>query len=360
VLNHNKKFTAAFFLFLLIVFSFSLFAFSLSKANAQANPATNAGTTAITVSPTPPISPIPTPTPAGSLASFLTISPPVRELELPRGSSNSYQVSILNQGGSSVKLVLRASPFTAAGDVGGVNVSDEELTDSQDWVIINPNILTLNPGERREITYTITVPKNAEPGGFYFAITALLAGKSGVSGQPTDVTSGTAVNFNVAALNLITIEGPVSYNAQITEFSTPKVIFEYGPVPLTARIRNLSTVHIKPLLEIDVKNTLGLLSDSETVHIKQQNILPQAQRKFEGEFGGKWHFGRYAATLSGLYGDGQMLTYTLFFWILPWKIILAVILAIAIIILLILSIKRQLDEKKVLEEELKEIKHTDK
>jgi len=337
----RKKTIIPLFLLLLIIFN-------LSEASAQANPATEAGTI------------VPTPTPAGPSVSFLTISPPVRELELPRGSSNSYQMSILNQGDSSVSLVLRASPFIAVGDVGGVSVADEGLPSSQDWVIINPSILTLKSGERREITYTITVPKNAEPGGFYFAVTALLAGKSGVSGQPADIASGAAINLNVASLNLITIEGPVTYNAQVTEFSTPKAIFEYGPVPFTARIRNLSTVHIKPLLEIDIRNTIGLLGDSETVHIKQQNILPQAQRKFEGEFGGKWHFGRYTATLSGLYGDGQNLSYTLFFWILPWKIILAVVLAIAIIVLLILSIKRQLDEKKVLEEELKQLKHTDK
>jgi len=340
----RKRLIVPLFFLLLIIFN-------LSEVNAQA---------AVTVSPTPQASPIPTPTPTKSSVNFLTISPPVRELELPRGSSNSYQMSILNQGNSPVRLILRASPFIASGDTGGVDVADDPLPSSQDWIIINPSILTLKSGERREITYTITIPKNAEPGGFYFAITALLAGKSGISGQPTDVASGAAVNLNVASLNLITIEGPVTYNAQITEFSTPKAIFEYGPVPFTARIRNLSTVHIKPILEIDVKNTLDLLNDSETVHIKQQNILPQAQRKFEGEFSGKWHFGRYSATLSGLYGDGKMLTYTLFFWILPWKIILAVVLAIAIIVLLILSIKRQLDEKKILEEELKRMKHTNK
>ena len=194
--NFKTKFKR-FFFFTLVVFSFSFLVFNLSEANAQ---------TAVTVSPTPQISPIPTPTPAKSPINFLTISPPVRELELPRGSSNSYQMSILNQGGSPVRLILRASPFIAAGDTGGVSVADEGLPLSQDWVIINPNILTLKSGERREITYTITVPKNAEPGGFYFAITALLAGKSGVSGKPANITSGAAVNLNVASLNLITIE----------------------------------------------------------------------------------------------------------------------------------------------------------
>jgi len=309
------------------------------------------------VSPSPQAQPTPTPeSPANK--SLITVSPPVRELELPQGSANSYQMSLTNQSDRTVTLVLRASPFTAAGDTGGVNVADDPLPNSQNWVVINPSLITLEPNEQTDITYTVVIPLSAEPGGFYFAITALLSSDATVGGRPDQITTGSAVNLNVASLNLVTIEGPVTYKAQITEFSTPKILFEYGPVPFTTRILNSSTVHIKPILEIEVNNTWGLES-SNLIHIEQQNILPQSQRKYEAEFGGKWHFGRYSATLNALYGDDKNLSYTLFFWIMPWKIILAILLALAIIILLILSIKRQLDEKKILEEELKRFKTPD-
>lgn len=302
--------------------------------------------------PTP--SPQPTPTTITPDSNLITISPPVRELALPRGSANSYQMSLTNRSQNAVTLVLRASPFIASGDTGGVDVADDPLPDSQNWVIINPSIVSLEAGEQIDVTYTILIPQNAEPGGFYFAVTALLSGNAAITGQADQITTGSAVDLNVAALNLITIEGPVDYSAQISEFSTPKVLFEYGPVPFMARILNLSNVHIKPILEVEVNNTWGLESTS-LIHLERQNILPQAQRKYEAEFDGKWHFGRYSATLNALYGDGKTLSYTIFFWIMPWKIILAVLLALAIIILLILSIKRQLDEKKILEEELKKI-----
>jgi len=306
-----------------------------------------------TITPSP--KPKPTPTPVSPTSNLLTISPPVRELELPRGSANSYQVSLTNRSNKTITLVLRASPFVAAGDTGGVDIADDPLPDSQNWVVINPGIVTLESGEQTDITYTIIIPPNAQPGGFYFAVTALLASDTSVGGQPNQITTGSAVNFNIASLNLVTIEGPVDYGAQIAEFSTPKVLFEYGPVPFATRILNSSTVHIKPILEIEVNNTWGLESAS-LINLERQNILPQAQRKYEAEFGGKWHFGRYSATLNGLYGDGRALTYTIFFWIMPWKIILVILLALAIITLLILSIKRQLDEKKILEEELRKIK----
>jgi len=262
--------------------------------------------------PTP--SPQPTPTTITPDNNFITISPPVRELELPRGSANSYQISLTNRSQKAVTLVLRASPFVAAGDVGGVNVADDPLPESQNWVIINPNVVNLEAGEQVDITYTILIPQNAEPGGFYFAITALLAGETNIVGQAGQTATGSAVDLNVAALNLITIEGPVDYDAQISEFSTPKVLFEHGPVPFMARILNLSNVHIKPILEVEVNNTWGL-EGTNLIHLEQQNILPQAQRKYEAEFGGKWHFGRYSATLNALYGNGETLSYTIFFWI---------------------------------------------
>lgn len=299
--------------------------------------------------------PVAAPEQQGGLSSLITISPPVRELELPRGSANSYQMSLLNQSDRTVTLVLRASPFIASGDTGGVEVDDDPLPDSHNWVVINPNRVTLEAGEQVDVAYTIVIPQNAEPGGFYFAVTALLSGETDLVGQTDQITTGAFVNLNVASLNLVTVEGPVEYSANITEFSTPRVLFEYGPVPFVARILNLSTVHIKPILEIEVRNTWGLEQPS-LVRLERQNILPQAQRQYEAEFGGRWHFGRYSATLSALYGDGQTITHTLFFWVMPWKIILAVLLALAIVILLILSIKRQLDEKKVLEEELRQIR----
>lgn len=264
----------------------------------------------------------------------LTISPPVRELELLPGSSNSYQVSLLNLSDKSVRATLRASPFTPIGNRGDIQVSDDELDPSRDWIIINPSILTLGPKERKKVDYTIVLPHNASPGGFYFAIAALVTGAT--QSKPTTpgaIESGSAVNFNVSSLNLIRIAGPVHYDALISSFTTPKKLYEYGPVPFTAVLKNTSNVHIKPLVEVVIRNTLGI-KEKTTISLRQQNILPGAERRYETEYGGKWHFGRYVATLNASYGNSQSMSHTLIFWILPWKIMAAVLLAIVILLLL--------------------------
>jgi len=102
---------AYFFLFLLTALSFL----------GASQTATSAGSAVATISPSPALelSPVPTPTPVSPSANFLTVSPPVRELELSPGSTNSYQLSLTNQGEQKVRLILRASPFTAAGETGG-------------------------------------------------------------------------------------------------------------------------------------------------------------------------------------------------------------------------------------------------
>ena len=153
---------AYFFLFLLTALSF----LGASQTGAQeeeavVETATAEGSVVVTISPSSALklSPVPTPTPVSPNANFLTISPPVRELELSPGSTNSYQLSLTNQGEQKVRLILRASPFSAAGETGGVDVADEELPDSQNWVIINPAVLDLEPGERAEVVIQLAYRK---------------------------------------------------------------------------------------------------------------------------------------------------------------------------------------------------------
>ncbi len=333
--------------------SLSLLFLALAGPAVAQTPVENSPTTPPT-SPTSQATPQPTPTPPPT-ENFLTVSPPIRELELPRDSANTYQMSITNRSDRTLDLILRASPFVASGETGGVNVADEPLADSQNWIILNPARIRLAPKEKKDISYTITIPPSAEPGGFYFAVTALLSGQTSVSASPEEVATGTSINLNVSSLNLVRIAGPVDFDARIVEFSTDKKFYEYGPVDFTTRILNQSTVHIKPALEVQIRNTLGL-EEEQNVKLRLQNILPQATRRYEAQMGGKWHIGRYAANLTGTYGNGRQLNYTIYFWIMPWKIIIAILLALAIIILLITSIKRQLSEKKVLEEELNKMR----
>ncbi len=78
----------------------------------------------------------------------------------------------------------------------------------------------------------------------------------------------------------------------------------------------------------------------------------------------KWLFGRYQATFNAVYGTaGGLITATIFFWVIPWRIILLGLAAIAIIVIIVVVPKKKPTKPKSsdtqvaeLEKELEELK----
>jgi hypothetical protein len=151
------------------------------------------------------------------------------------------------------------------------------------------------------------------------------------------------------------VAGPISEKASITKFLGP-IFAEYGPVNITTEVLNQGDYHITPKGTITLKNIFGgIIAKSD---LEAKNIFPGTSRTYTNEVGSKLMFGKFTAALSATYGDhGQLLTSTLTFWILPWKIMLAVILGIIIIIILGTTwYKKVAKKEEELVEELKEEK----
>jgi len=90
---------------------------------------------------------------------------------------------------------------------------------------------------------------------------------------------------------------------------------------------------ITPRGSIAIEDFLG--KTLAIYRIEEKRIFPFAIRSFSNTLDKKWLFGRYRAILNGTYGTtGQALTAYLTFWVLPWKIITAVILGLIILVLL--------------------------
>jgi membrane protein implicated in regulation of membrane protease activity len=93
---------------------------------------------------------------------------------------------------------------------------------------------------------------------------------------------------------------------------------------------------------------------NKTQALTSYNIFPGAARDFENTFGAQtFMFGRYKAVLLASYGvnDNLPLTATLYFWVIPWRLILVIILiAIAVILGTIYFKKRKKVDPKTYEE----------
>jgi hypothetical protein len=290
------------------------------------------------------------PAPAGgSPGQGLEISPPVVQLTADPGQTVTTQIRVRNVTSGELIAKGRADDFGAGTDESGnpkllLDETGATRYSLKYWIGSVPD-LDLTPQQLKTTTITVRVPANAEPGGHYGLVrfTAL---------PPNLVGTGVALSASVGTLILLKVNGAVTEKLSMAEFSTgvlnqkteaytKKGFFEYGPVDFLVRIKNDGSVHEKPVGSITIKNTFGVKSAMVSVNDKGGNVLPDSIRRFPVTLANKKLFGYYTANLALTYANGQKLSATTSFWVIPWKlIVLALIGLVVLLYLLRLGVRR--------------------
>ena len=326
----------------------------------------------------------------------LMISPEIFELQIEKGEIYNGKVKIYNKGKAPIPMEAVTSNFGAEEISGaptfynnssGNNEEDDILFNPRKWMEIeNPNFI-LDSGETVSIRFTISVPENAEDGGYYTVIFFepkvsasgnLYQNESGVSvipkigalllisvgerKKPTDASFLTVSEFSIPEKfhlkkledSVINITGLVStaYAETIKSFS----VVETSHLQFNLHIKNNDAYHIKPSGKLAILSNNGkLLGETE---IRKTTILPGRTRQIPVEFNPELpaivqklpsplsnfisknlFFGKYHASLI-LDVDGISKKEDLIFWIFPWKFFLAIIFMLAVLILTRKRIKR--------------------
>lgn len=255
----------------------------------------------------------------------LAVSPPIFELSANPGDTLKNTLRLDNTTDSPIDITVSKRNFRSIGEEGGIDLSDQESAYSlANWIEVTPGTATLGPHESKTFDYTIAVPKNAEPGGRFASIVFQTKAKQ-VSGQ-----NGVAIVPEIGTLIFIKISGEVKEQASITSFDTHHDLNDSGPVNFDLRIKNEGNVQFKPTGTITISNFFG--EKIATIPIDAQNVLPESTRKMTAEWDQFWLFGKYQATLSVVYGNGnQMITATTDFWGFPYKLVGITIFVIALV-----------------------------
>lgn len=265
----------------------------------------------------------------------LTAIPPRLEITAKPGQVLTKEIKIRNESKSEKTISTSVSDFIVTDDLGTplqIEDTDQSMNrwTASSWIQISPSTLKIKPGETKSLVLTVITPDNALAGGHYAMV---------LHTPSTDVTisqTGAAVETNVGTLVYITVPGDITENASIKEFSAPK-FSEYGPIDFKTIITNLSDIHITPAGSINVFNTLGF--KTAQIKLDNTNIFPYTSREFINTLNRKLMLGRYKAQINAAYGtSGQLLTATIFFWVIPYKLI-ALLIAIVVIIILIIKTK---------------------
>ncbi len=270
----------------------------------------------------------------------ITISPPTIEHTLIPGERAEGVLKVTNGGNTDLTFQANIHDFIVEDKIGTPNLlADETLTEKYSaatWLAVTPNSFTVPAGTTKELSYFLQVPADAAPGGRYAAVVY----------EPVNIldVEGTGAGVNTQSLSLfyITIDGPITEDAEVVNFSIPG-FSEYPPVTVSTEIKNNGPLHIKPSGSIIIRNMFG--KEIARHEFTGGNIFPEATLLYENEFfsDSKIRVGRYTAELSTAFGRDLNipLEATASFIIFPWKIAAGIALLIAILVVTVVLIRNK-------------------
>lgn len=258
--------------------------------------------------------------------------PPRLEITGQKGETVTKEIKVRNESALEQFITTTTKDFIVTDSL-GTPIQLEYITEEENrwaassWIQISPSQFKLKPGETKTLMLTAIIPDTASNGGHYAMV--LHSPQNQIALDET----ASYIQTNVGSLVYITIPGPIYQNAKVKSFEAPKFL-EYGPVNFKTIVTNLSDIHISPKGNINITNMLGLPVTS--LKVEEGNIFPYASREFANTLNKKILFGRFKAQLNANYGSNDgLLTSTVIFWVIPWRLIILIIAIITLSGLLI-------------------------
>ncbi len=265
------------------------------------------------------------------------------------GEAIQTQVRIRNNSGNPISVETIVEDFII-GEDGKTPIPVVAETNSlwslAQWITLaNPrNIVPAH--DSITIPVIIQIPQDAKPGGRYAMIMHQPV-DGGTASQTGEVAGRAAVSPRVGTLVYFRVNGDVTQNAAIRNINIPG-LNEFGPVPISYEIENLSDIHIQPKTTVSIRNMLG--QTVEQFEVDSRNIFPYTTRGFEAEWDRVWGFGRYTAEFAASYGDqGKVAMAQYSFWLIPYTLIMAVLIILLAMLGIFIAVRRHLEQRNSVE-----------
>lgn len=189
----------------------------------------------------------------------------------------------------------------------------------RDYISFPEDAITLDLGERARIPVTISVPADAEPGGFYGSI---LVSTIRLGSDGSEVAPRNPIIARVGSHFFLTIAGDVTTSGQTLGLNTlpSQYWYESGPLTFGISYENNGSIHLNPYGELSVTNFMG--EEVGYVELDPWFVLPQSIRTREIKWDRDFLFGRYTARATVNRGYDDILEEVqVTFWVLPWKLL---------------------------------------
>jgi hypothetical protein len=281
----------------------------------------------------------------GEPALALTISPVKIEVAGDPGQVLRGEIELLNEQVLPKVFFSSFENFEPSGDTGSpkfIGATGGLAT----WLQTEKSV-PVATGETVKVPFTITIPTDAEAGGYFAAIFW------GEQDPITETAGEVAIGGKLGVLLLLRVRGDIVEEAGISEFAvaSTKKVHSGLPIMLSYRFANSGGDRVVPLGDIIIKNSFGSEVVTLAANRTEGNVLPGSSRKFEAVWGdimmssastsnflskakqqfSEFHFGFYKAELSLVYGaTNQPASASIWFFILPWQLLLLVLIALCL------------------------------
>lgn len=271
------------------------------------------------------------------------VGPGKTEIRMNAGETSTKSITVTNRYGAEMRFTLVIEDFgspDSGNDVIKLLGSEKGPYSLRDYLKPDTMTFVLQHGDRATIPVNVEIPKDATPGGLYGAVIVTTESTDPLDlVREEEVSGGLKFVSRVASLFFVRINGEVKEEGKVSEFKTGKKWYKGGPVNFSWLYQNTGNVYNNPFGILEIKNLYGTVVDQITIN--PYFVMPSSTRLTEKTWSRDFMLGRYKATLQLNRGYGDNIdTKTIYFWVLPWKVIAIMLVGLFLILAIIRGIRR--------------------
>ena len=208
----------------------------------------------------------------------LQVSPLRSRPALRPGDTSTGQLSLSNNTDSASLVTLSVERFRVTDEDYHYDFAPGEHTD---WVRLADTKIQLNKNENKKVAYSLAIPNDAPPGGYYFAVFA------------STESSGSGSSFKevkrVATLIYLEVGGLLSKKVNLLGIDAPWFT-KSRQLRIDSRLANQGNTHVEARLKQSIRPLVGPVPESVQ---KEGLILPGSIRKLRSTVKTPWWPGIY-------------------------------------------------------------------
>lgn len=272
----------------------------------------------------------------------LTVSPPIIEISADPGSTVTGEIKLFNESDRTQTFFTSFENFEPSDETGTPRFVGSE--DGLATWLSTTGSVTLAAKEEILVPYTLSIPNEIEPGG-YFAATFF-------GTQPPAIDeSQVSIGGRLGVLMLLRVNGDIPEDGGLLEYQTVDnhSFYVMPPVEFEYRFSNNGGDRVVPRGDIEIKNTFGKVRETISANLQEGSVLPDSARRFKPKWQPEieqpetffeiiqyqwrnFHFGFYTAEINLGWGfTNQTANNSIGFFIFPWQLLLVLIVVFVLV-----------------------------